>query len=66
MTFISQSYIDDATDEELLERIQSLANEVDGMLHDADWSHDYLSSLCCVADALRERLYDRWMSKYKE
>lgn len=59
MISISQSYIDNATDEELLQRIQTLANEVDGNLDDANWSFDYLSDLCACADALRERMYDR-------
>lgn len=59
MTFISQSYIDKASDEELLERIESLANEVSGNLDDADFSHDYICSLCNVADALRERLWQK-------
>jgi hypothetical protein len=59
MISISQSYLDNATDEELLERIQTLANEVDGNLDDADFSYDYLGDLCACADALRERMFER-------
>ena len=59
MVSISQSYLENATDEELLERIQTLANEIDGNLDDADWSHDYLGDLCACADELRERMYQR-------
>jgi len=55
----SQSYLDNATDEELLERIQTIANEIDGNLDDADYSYDYMNSLCLIADTLRERLYDK-------
>lgn len=59
MISLSQSYIETATDEELLERVQSLANEIDGMLDDANLSYDYMSDLCACADELRERMYQR-------
>ena len=58
MTY-SQSYLDNATDETLLQNIQTLANEIDGMLDDANLSYDYLCDLCGAAEALRERMYDR-------
>jgi len=54
-----QSYLDNATDEELLESIQTLANEIDGNLDNSDMSYDYLSDLCACADELRERMYQR-------
>lgn len=59
MISLSQSYIETATDEELLERIQTLANEVSGNLDDANFSYDYLGDLCACADELRERMYQR-------
>ena len=59
MISCSQSYLENATDEELLERIQTLANEIDGMLDDSDFSYDYLGDLCACADELRERMYQR-------
>jgi hypothetical protein len=59
MISISQSYLDNATDEELLERIQTFANEIDGNLDDSDFSYDYLGDLCACADELRERMYQR-------
>jgi len=62
MMTLSQSYIDNATDEELLESIQTIANEIDGALDNTDFSHDYLCDLCACADALRERMYDRLYS----
>jgi hypothetical protein len=55
----SQSYLDNATDEELLERIQSIANTIDGQLYERDFACDYMSSLCLIADELRERVYER-------
>jgi hypothetical protein len=62
----SQSYLDNATDDELLSSIQTIANEIDGNLDDADYSHDYMNSLCLIADTLRDRLYDKLYADEKE
>ena len=59
MQTYSQSFLDNATDEELLESIQTLANEIDGNLGNSDFSYDYLCDLCAAAEALRERMYER-------
>jgi len=59
MMTLSDSYIENATDEELLKDIQTYANEINGMLDNSDFSHDYLCDLCACADELRERMYQR-------
>jgi hypothetical protein len=55
----SQSTIDNHSDEELINLIQTIAQEVEDRLSDTDDALDYANSLSILVDSLCDRLSTR-------
>lgn len=55
----SQKSIDNHSDEELIDLIQTITQEVEDRLSDTDDAHDYANSLSILVDNLRDRLSTR-------
>jgi len=55
----SQTSINEHSDEELIDLIQTITQEVEDRLSDTDDALDYCNSLSILVDNLRDRLSER-------